>query len=226
MLDAAHVLPILFSFTTPAKYCFRAVASFIRQVTGLPPVVPSDSVANIPINLSPPGTPGLNPPADDRLLSTSDVRLSRPSSNLQSRSSPASRDASPRRRGGSLFTSKKPVDDGATTPPRMSLRRALSSQVSRAGILFRGSGSSAQSPMSSPPRSHTHSPDPAKDAPPAREDSGDIAGPRFYGSGMIHRDDDVRRAGEPLVYQNGIVSTIEFLPCAYLAETLVSTPEL
>ena len=29
----AHVLPILFAFTTPAKYCFRATASFCRFVT-------------------------------------------------------------------------------------------------------------------------------------------------------------------------------------------------
>lgn len=31
----AHVLPILFAFTTPAKYCFRAVASFCRFATGM-----------------------------------------------------------------------------------------------------------------------------------------------------------------------------------------------
>lgn len=34
--DCAHVLPVLFSFTTPAKYCFRAIASFGRHVTGTP----------------------------------------------------------------------------------------------------------------------------------------------------------------------------------------------
>jgi acetyl esterase/lipase len=34
--DCAHVLPVLFSFTTPAKYCYRAVASFARYVTGAP----------------------------------------------------------------------------------------------------------------------------------------------------------------------------------------------
>ncbi|KAF8648507.1 hypothetical protein AX16_006213 [Volvariella volvacea WC 439] len=33
--DAAHVLPVLFAFTTPAKYCFRAIASFTAHVTGL-----------------------------------------------------------------------------------------------------------------------------------------------------------------------------------------------
>lgn len=35
--DSAHVLPILFSFTTPAKFCYRSVASFCRHVTGMMP---------------------------------------------------------------------------------------------------------------------------------------------------------------------------------------------
>jgi hypothetical protein len=39
MIDAAHVLPILFPFTTPGKYCYRAMASFIGHVTN-PPQVP------------------------------------------------------------------------------------------------------------------------------------------------------------------------------------------
>ncbi|KAG6813290.1 hypothetical protein H0H92_012445 [Tricholoma furcatifolium] len=36
--DAAHVLPVLFPFTTPAKYCFRAIATFCKHVTGLSPM--------------------------------------------------------------------------------------------------------------------------------------------------------------------------------------------
>ncbi|KAI0253632.1 hypothetical protein BJV78DRAFT_1152772 [Lactifluus subvellereus] len=31
--DAAHVLPILFPFTTPGKYCYRAMALFFKHVT-------------------------------------------------------------------------------------------------------------------------------------------------------------------------------------------------
>ncbi|KAF7315080.1 Abhydrolase-3 domain-containing protein [Mycena indigotica] len=34
--DTAHVLPVLFAFTTPGKFCFRAIATFCREVTGLP----------------------------------------------------------------------------------------------------------------------------------------------------------------------------------------------
>ncbi|KAG1746357.1 hypothetical protein EDB19DRAFT_1631628 [Suillus lakei] len=33
--DTAHVLPVLFSFTTPGKYCYRAIASFTKHVTGM-----------------------------------------------------------------------------------------------------------------------------------------------------------------------------------------------
>ncbi|KAK7472430.1 hypothetical protein VKT23_000545 [Stygiomarasmius scandens] len=33
--DTAHVLPVLFAFTTPAKYCFRAIASFCKYTTGM-----------------------------------------------------------------------------------------------------------------------------------------------------------------------------------------------
>jgi hypothetical protein len=35
-VDAAHVLPVLFSFTTPAKFCYRAMAIFCKYVTGMP----------------------------------------------------------------------------------------------------------------------------------------------------------------------------------------------
>jgi len=36
-IDAAHILPNLFPFTTPAKFCVRAIVSFIRFVTHSPP---------------------------------------------------------------------------------------------------------------------------------------------------------------------------------------------
>ena len=34
-VDTAHILPVLFSFTTPAKFCFRAIATFCKHVTGM-----------------------------------------------------------------------------------------------------------------------------------------------------------------------------------------------
>ena len=44
LIDAAHVLPVLFSFTTPGKFCYRAIASFCKHVTGM---------SNIPVPISP-----------------------------------------------------------------------------------------------------------------------------------------------------------------------------
>ncbi|RXW24937.1 hypothetical protein EST38_g897 [Candolleomyces aberdarensis] len=38
--DSPHVLPILFSFTTPAKFCFRAMATFCKFVTNIPVTPP------------------------------------------------------------------------------------------------------------------------------------------------------------------------------------------
>jgi hypothetical protein len=34
--DAAHILPILFPFTTPGKFCIRAIATFVKQVASAP----------------------------------------------------------------------------------------------------------------------------------------------------------------------------------------------
>lgn len=47
--DVAHVLPVLFPFTTPAKYCYRAVALFCKHVTEM--------------QLAPLSPTGLMPPA-------------------------------------------------------------------------------------------------------------------------------------------------------------------
>jgi hypothetical protein len=54
-IDAAHVLPVLFAFSTPAKYCFRAMATFCKHVMEVgydPPTPPatSKSMPNMPSN--------------------------------------------------------------------------------------------------------------------------------------------------------------------------------
>lgn len=49
--DCAHVLPVLFAFTTPAKYCFRAIAGFCRYTTKmvkLPNSPPSPHMIKLP----------------------------------------------------------------------------------------------------------------------------------------------------------------------------------
>ncbi|KAH8984792.1 alpha beta-hydrolase [Lactarius hatsudake] len=35
--DAAHVLPLMFIATTPAVYCYRAIATFFKHITNMPP---------------------------------------------------------------------------------------------------------------------------------------------------------------------------------------------
>ena len=37
ILDAAHVIPMMFIATNPAKYCYRAITTFIKHVTNMPP---------------------------------------------------------------------------------------------------------------------------------------------------------------------------------------------
>ena len=63
--DTAHVLPVLFSFTTPAKYCFRAMAQFCKYVTGMPlfptEINDADTQPNTQSNSQ---TPSQNPTGD------------------------------------------------------------------------------------------------------------------------------------------------------------------
>ncbi|KAG6920233.1 hypothetical protein DXG01_005002 [Tephrocybe rancida] len=101
--DAAHVLPVLFSFTTPAKFCFRAIAAFCKHVTGIPQT----------------------PQAPD-ISSASNSSLA----DLVRRSS-FRRSSSTKTRKGSdtVDTSTPPLSE---TSKRKSLSRSLSSSISRA----------------------------------------------------------------------------------------------
>ncbi|KLO13653.1 alpha/beta-hydrolase [Schizopora paradoxa] len=77
--EAAHVLPVLFSFTTPAKFCFRAMALFCKYVTGaLPPPEPQLVLDKDHIVASPPETPPTSPkfPSFRRALSLTSPRRS------------------------------------------------------------------------------------------------------------------------------------------------------
>jgi hypothetical protein len=72
VVDTAHVLPLVFMTTTPAKYCYRAIATFIRHVTNMPPtaklqrhkqprastITPEEAVTSPNVS-SPPGGYGL-----------------------------------------------------------------------------------------------------------------------------------------------------------------------
>ena len=63
MPDAAHMLPTLFSFTTPAKYCYRAIATFCKFATDMfpPPSSQMLSPLEVPLTFSPPSSPPASP---------------------------------------------------------------------------------------------------------------------------------------------------------------------
>ncbi|KAF9026049.1 alpha/beta-hydrolase [Hymenopellis radicata] len=50
--DTAHILPVLFSPTTPAKFCFRAIASFCKHVTGFYQQSTSPTTLQVPLSRS------------------------------------------------------------------------------------------------------------------------------------------------------------------------------
>ncbi|KAF8806587.1 alpha/beta-hydrolase [Phlegmacium glaucopus] len=133
--EAPHILPVLFSFTTPAKFCFRAIASFSRFVTDMAPPSP--------------------------------VRRRQSSSNI-----PLAQSVSRR-------------------PSRKSLKRALSSQLSRVNSVLRGQPSPVHDSPPALPTSATHASSLLSD---------DVAGPRFQTSSPEPVDE--RTAGDHAVYSN------------------------
>ncbi|EED85396.1 candidate lipase/esterase from carbohydrate esterase family CE10 [Postia placenta Mad-698-R] len=181
--DAAHTLPTLFSFTTPAKYCYRAIATFCKYATGvLPPPSSSYQLGDaISINASPSESP--NPSGVSALT---EHALGSFSTSMPHSHSSSTLDSRPRmtRPNTSSGSSR-----GASRSKR-SMRRAVSVSAIRAGSLFhRGRGESTQDPGA-----------------PLREtsDMSDVAGPRF-GDTSTGREEGVRKAGEPSVYDNGLM---------------------
>ncbi|KAF5380574.1 hypothetical protein D9615_004658 [Tricholomella constricta] len=177
--DAAHVLPVLFSFTTPAKFCFRAIATFCKHVTGIAPTTKS-----------PPSSP-------------SSPRSSSFSS-LVSRSSFGTRNSKTKTRKESIDMVSSGDAVESRTPEslkRQSMRRSLSASIYRAtsGMRPRApprtrsevgvEGAAAESP---PPLPHTE-----------ESSTSDVAGPRFHAEPLsLRKEDDITTltAGHPHVY--------------------------
>ncbi|KAF8267914.1 hypothetical protein EI94DRAFT_1728993 [Lactarius quietus] len=89
-LDIGHVLPVLFPFTTPGKYCYRAMALFIKHVTNAKPVpsTPADpNFSTFPAPLTPQNenpTLQVPPPRMHRSLS---LKVQHAASSIKRRSS-------------------------------------------------------------------------------------------------------------------------------------------
>ncbi|KAI0079263.1 alpha/beta-hydrolase [Panus rudis PR-1116 ss-1] len=186
--DAAHVLPVLFSFTTPAKYCYRAIATFIKHVTGMLPSAKlvTENVEPIPVTGSPPSTPDvtgspqtpLNVPELPRMQST-----------------PVLREDGVQNRNGPFWN--KASNEGLSS--RNSLRRALSASVARASSKLvprhNGGGKAQLTAQNVSPSGREPS--------ASRDDSVDVAGPRFHAESSGGSSPD-RTAGEASVYDNGM----------------------
>ncbi|KAH9055377.1 Alpha/Beta hydrolase protein [Lactarius vividus] len=96
--DAAHVIPLMFIATTPAVYCYRAIATFFKHVTNMPPTAAlqkrkppllqtSDLIPEIvisPVGLSSPVAEVKQPTVAQSSAPTRPKRFSRMTTSLRS----------------------------------------------------------------------------------------------------------------------------------------------
>jgi hypothetical protein len=124
-LGTCHVLPVLFLFCTPAKYCYRAMATFIKFVTGMPfgPSVSASDSSILPMgrHASSPEMKRANSP--DQIDPTGGTRED---DRLSSAGAPKSEQ-----------TSGSNTPTGASMSRKQSLRRAFSYKVAIAGRALR-----------------------------------------------------------------------------------------
>ncbi|KAJ7072701.1 hypothetical protein C8F01DRAFT_1104996 [Mycena amicta] len=185
--DTAHVLPVLFSFTTPGKFCFRAISTFCRQVTGMPhrqmTGTPTPRTENFDLSSLPPLPPSPLPPNTDGL--------------------PAD-EANTVRRSKSLFTSKRLSVFRTTTLPPLPVEPNDSSpqptDPSLPTTTADPNPSKAQRRSSvsyfsrfAPSRANSLFPDTALND----------GSPQFVQGSPSQIPDGERTAGDPVVYANG-----------------------
>ncbi|CDO75842.1 hypothetical protein BN946_scf184346.g3 [Trametes cinnabarina] len=212
--DAAHTLPVLFAFTTPGKYCFRAMATFIKYITGMLPTSSSEgtsgsngmnTVLEHDINTVSPASTQMNLTAVAAAESDRNAKFAPPSVPASAPLTPnASVRSSPEpSKAAQLGTQTQDAPNGgsdAPAPHRKALRRALSASVTRAasGFLRRHHTTTGSGPMSSAASGRSHD----------RESTGssDVAGPRFHEKS--NGPEGVRYAGEPSVYEHGLDTMI------------------
>ena len=177
-IDVPHILPVLFSFTTPAKFCFRAIASFSRFVTGMTP-------SQIRHATSIPRVDSLF--RGQSLFAGFKVPSPRPEKTtvIQAHEETA------------IVVVEEPQSQDEMSPrsSRKSVKRAVSFQMSRVSSIFRGQPSfpgDSNSPPESPVAGASTSP---------RSAVSDVGGPRFQTSPPIDPMDE-RTAGDPAVYND------------------------
>ncbi|KAJ7772099.1 hypothetical protein DFH07DRAFT_803704 [Mycena maculata] len=179
--DTAHVLPVLFSFTTPGKFCYRAIATFTRHVTGMKQPTRQGTVSEkLDLSQLPPLPPSPLPSTDD-----TDTRQV-PKEKVVRRV----RSAIGSRRLSVFRTSTLPPVKTAPANPHLQLNGEPTPSSEHGGSYFS---------YFDPARSSTT---PASMLSTKNEStSSDVAGSRFAsGTSTSHIVEGERAAGEPAVY--------------------------
>lgn len=125
--EAPHILPILFSFTTPAKFCFRAIASFCKLVTGMTPI-PVPSTQEPPASTPPKSSK--SPPLSRRQTLFAGFKHHSPHPQSPVFGSPTS----PTFIDSLQVTDPEPIGD--VLFEKYSLRRAISNRISRSSTVL------------------------------------------------------------------------------------------
>jgi hypothetical protein len=179
LVEAPHILPVLFSFTTPAKYCFRAIASFSRFVTDMAP-------SSRPSMFSIPQVDSMSP--RQSFFASFKAPSPRPEQTITIQG--------PEETTVAILEGSQLPDGTAHKSRRKSLKRALSLQMSRVGSVFRG-----QPPESPACNSPFESSVFAGVSTSPLSATPDVAGPRFQKTPAIEPVDE-RTAGDPAVYSD------------------------
>ncbi|KAI1785206.1 alpha/beta-hydrolase [Ganoderma leucocontextum] len=212
--DCAHTLPILFAFTTPGKFCFRAMATFVKYVTGMlpkpraemPRILENEDNKEMRVTQSPASTQmdllNLNGGPPRMATSRSEPLMNTKRSIQTVSATPVDNPSSPAAGVSSSSTSGVPPVSVSSTSTPGKTRRALSASVTRASSFLRRRHAASESDVS-----------PVPGTPPPRSrgqdssGSSDVAGPRW----QYHKstaDPQLRHAGEQEVYDNGLDAMI------------------
>ncbi|PPQ64555.1 hypothetical protein CVT24_008457 [Panaeolus cyanescens] len=236
--DAPHVLPVLFSFTTPSKFCFRAMANFVKLVTEM----------NLTPSTSPRQTPNATVSRRASLLAafrstpqTPRIRQSFSSDSTEAEKADKGKSLELGDTGEKILTpplTEEPQDLTKLPPPTTqlrvsgsnhSLKRSMSARLSRAGSYLKRSHSAnptvnglSSNDENGKGEEEASAADPVlKMDQPASTTSSDVAGPRFQTTASPANVSTERTAGEPSVYAG--ITNRALWECGMIRERVSTT---
>jgi len=187
-IGTCHVLPVLFLFSTPAKFCFRAMANFIRLVTGMPlwPSISASESSILKMGRQ------VSSPEIKRTVSPDQIQGIKISSSEGGQLASANTLDPTHISGSSTWT-------GPSISRKQTLRRTLSAQLLRVSSVFRrpSPGSILENEINPPDSS-----------------SGNTLRRKSVKFTTSHR----RYAGESSVYEDVIVCNNLFLVCTSVVD--------